>query len=62
MEHRRGGAYISSQVRMHACHLTSKHCIYFLFVAGKILNLVQQDWGPKTKGIIELMNNKESWF
>jgi hypothetical protein len=47
---------------MHACHLTSKHCIYFLFVAGKILNLVQQDWGPKTKGIIELMNNKESWF
>ena len=37
MEHRRGGTYISNQVRMHACHLTSKHCIYFLLVAGKIL-------------------------
>jgi len=61
MEHQRGGTYISNQVRMHACHLTSKHCINFLFVAGKILNVVQQDWGPKRR-IIELMNNKESWF
>jgi len=43
------GGYISSQIRMHACHLTSKHYIYFLFVAGKILNVVQQDWGPKKK-------------
>jgi len=43
MEHRRGGTYISNQVRMHACHLMSKHCIYFLFVVGKILNVVQQD-------------------
>jgi len=28
MEHQRGGPYISNQVRMHACHLTSKHCTY----------------------------------
>jgi hypothetical protein len=62
MEHRRGGTYISNQVRMHACHLTSKYCIYFLFVAGKILNVVQQDWEKKKERIIELMNNKESWF
>jgi hypothetical protein len=47
MEHRRGGTYISNQVRMHACHLTSKHCIYFLFVTGKSLNVVQHDWGQK---------------
>jgi hypothetical protein len=37
MEHRRRETYISNQVRMHACHLTSKHCIYFLFVIGKSL-------------------------
>ena len=30
-----GGAYISNQVRMHACHLTSKHCAYFWVVTGK---------------------------
>jgi hypothetical protein len=36
MEHQRRGAYISNQVRMHACHLTSKQLhIYFLFVTGK---------------------------
>jgi hypothetical protein len=45
----KGGTYISNQVRMHACHLTLKHYTYFLFcfVARKILNVVQQDWGPK---------------
>jgi hypothetical protein len=47
MEHWWGGTYISIQVRMHACHLTSKHWIYFWFVAGKILNVVQQDWEKK---------------
>jgi len=52
MEHWRGGTYISNQVRMHTCHLTSKHCIYFWFVAGKILNVVQQDWGQR----------KNCWF
>jgi hypothetical protein len=30
-----GGTYISNQVRMHTCHLTSKHCIYFWIVTGK---------------------------
>ena len=28
MEHQRGGTYISNQVRMHACHLTSNHCTH----------------------------------
>jgi len=60
MEHWRGGTYMSNQVRMHACHLTSKHCIYFWSVAGKILNVVQQDWGQRK--IVDLKNNKESWF
>jgi hypothetical protein len=35
MEHRRGGTYISNQVRMHACQLTLKHCTYFLFCCRK---------------------------
>jgi hypothetical protein len=35
MEHRRGGTYISNQVRMHACHLTSKHCTYLWFVTER---------------------------
>jgi hypothetical protein len=35
MEHRRGGTYISNQVRMHACQLTLKHCAYFLFCCRK---------------------------
>jgi hypothetical protein len=58
MEHRRGGTYISNQVRMQVCHLTSKHCIYFWFVAGKILNVVQQDWEKKRKEKRELL----SWW
>jgi hypothetical protein len=41
----KGGAYISNQVRMHACHPTLNDCIYFLIVTGKILNEVQQDCG-----------------
>jgi hypothetical protein len=28
MDHQRGGTYISNKVRMHVCHLTSKHCTY----------------------------------
>jgi hypothetical protein len=43
-EHQRGGTYISNQVRMHACHLTSKHSTHiFWIVTWKILNEVQQD-------------------
>jgi len=47
MEHQRGGTCISNQVRIQACHLTSKHCIYFWFVTGTSLNVVQQDWGQR---------------
>ena len=35
MDHQRGGTYISHQVRMHACHLTSKHCTYLWFVTER---------------------------
>jgi hypothetical protein len=52
MEHQRGGTYISNQVRMHACHPTSNHCIYFWIVTGKILK----------ERIIELMKAKKSLF
>ena len=39
MEHqRREGTYISKQVRMHACHLTSKHCTHIFIRYRKILN------------------------
>ena len=63
MDHQRGGTYISNQVRMHACHLTLKHYTYFLFcfVARKILNVVQQDWGPKKENHWA-DNNRESWL
>jgi len=37
IRHQREGTYISNQVRMLACHLTSKYCKYFLIVTGKIL-------------------------
>jgi hypothetical protein len=37
MEHRRGGTYISNQVRMHACHLISKHCTHIFICYRKIL-------------------------
>jgi len=41
MEHRIGGTYVSNQVRMHACHLTLKHCTY-------IFDLLQENpqWNP----------------
>jgi hypothetical protein len=35
MEHQRGGTYISNQVRMHACHLTSKHCTHIFIYYKK---------------------------
>jgi hypothetical protein len=31
MEHQKRGTYISNQVRMHACHLTSKHCTHIFY-------------------------------
>jgi hypothetical protein len=37
MKHRRGGTYISNHIRMHACHLTSKHCTYIFICYRKIL-------------------------
>ena len=48
------GGYISNQVRMHACHLTSKkkknkHLHIFLNCYRKILNEVQQDGGKRKK-------------
>jgi hypothetical protein len=45
--YQREGTYISNQVRMYACHLTSKYCKYFLIVTGKILNEIQQDCGQR---------------
>jgi hypothetical protein len=42
MKHRRGGAYISNQVRMHACHLTSKHCTHIFICYRKILKKKQK--------------------
>jgi uncharacterized radical SAM superfamily protein len=50
MEHRRGGTYISNQVRMHACHLTSKHCTHIFY--RKIIKKKKQ---KKQKKIIELI-------
>jgi len=49
MEHQRGGTYISNQVRMHACHLTSKHCTHIFICYRNILKK------KKKKRIIELM-------
>ena len=49
---KRGGTYISNQVRMHACHLTlkkKKHLHIFLNCYRKILNEVQQDGGKRKK-------------
>jgi hypothetical protein len=37
MEHQREGTHISNQVRMHACHLTSKHCTHIFICYRKIL-------------------------
>jgi hypothetical protein len=48
IEHQRGGIYISNQVRMHACHLTSKHCTHiFDLLQKKILNKVEQEYGQR---------------
>ena len=51
---KRGGTYISNQVRMYACHLTSKkkkkkHLHIFLNCYRKILNEVHQDGGKRKK-------------
>ena len=58
MEHQRGGTYISNQVRMHACHLTLKHCTHIFIRYRKILNEVQQDYGKRKKDCVD--DNQES--
>jgi len=62
MEHRRGGTYISHQVRMHACHLTSKHCTYLWFVTER--SSMKSSKIVDKERIIELMmteNRFRSW-
>ena len=62
MEHQRGGTYISNQVRMHACHLTSKHCTYLWFVTER--SLMKSSKIVHKERIIELMiikNRFRSW-
>jgi hypothetical protein len=53
MEHRRGGTYISNQVRMHACQLTLKHCTYFLFCCRKNPQCSLARLGTKKKKVRE---------
>jgi len=59
MEHQRGGTYISNQVRMHACHLTSKHCTHIFICYRKILKKKAKENKRKQKKrekkIIELI-------
>jgi hypothetical protein len=57
MKHRRGGAYISNQVRMHACHLTSKHCTHIFICYKKILKkkTKKRKKREREKKIIELI-------
>ena len=63
MDHQRGGGtYISNQVRMHACHLTSKHCTYLWFVTKR--SSTKSSKVVEKERIIELMmtNNRfRSW-
>jgi hypothetical protein len=49
MEHQRGGTYISNQVRMHACHLTSKHCTHIFICYRKILKKKAKENKKKEK-------------
>jgi len=56
MEHQRGGAYISNQVRKHACHLTSKHYTHIFIRYRKILKKKKSSTRLKEKKrIIELI-------
>ena len=62
MDHQRGGTYISHQVRMHACHLTSKHCTYLWFVTER--SSMKSSKVVDKERIIELMMTKNrfrSW-
>jgi len=68
MEHRRGGTYISNQVRMHACQLTLKHCAYFLFCCRKNPQCSLARLGTKKREREKKRenhwadNNRESWL
>jgi hypothetical protein len=46
MEHQRRGTYIPNQVRMHACHLTSKHCTI-------VFELLQEKSSMRSSKIVE---------
>jgi len=58
----KGETYISHQVRMHACHLTSKHCTFLWFVAER--SSMKSSKVVDKERIIELMMTKNrfrSW-
>jgi hypothetical protein len=46
MKHQRKGTYIPNQVRMHACHLTSKHCTI-------VFELLQEKSSIRSSNIVE---------
>jgi hypothetical protein len=60
MKHQRGGTYISHQVRIHACHLTLKHCTYLWFVTERS-SMKSSKIGEK-EGSIALMITKNRFW
>jgi len=55
------GAYISNQVRMHACHLILNHCIMFFIeiFQKKILNEVQPCHQEGLVSVLQSGNTKK---
>ena len=61
---KRGGTYISNQVRMHACHLTSKKkkniCTYFWIFTGKSL-MRSSKMVEKERSIVVMIIKNQFW-
>jgi hypothetical protein len=45
------GPMFQNQIKMHACHLTSKHCTYIFDSYRKILKEVQQELKKKEESL-----------
>jgi len=61
MEHQRRGTYIPNQVRMHACHLTSKHCTIVFELLQEKSSMRSSKIVEKERSITLMITNNQFW-
>jgi hypothetical protein len=61
MEHQRRGTYIPNQVRMHAWHLTSKHCTIVFELLQEKSSMRSSKIVEKERSIVLMITKNRFW-